>query len=59
MTEPRLKLIAHIRDQIAQGPERYANTAKLQAVAGRMAELLNGEDKNAGPVREVPAVDKR
>lgn len=41
-----MNLVKHLRAQIAQNPEGYANEAKLRAVAGRLAADLTGGTKH-------------
>lgn len=38
--EPRLKLVAHLREQIAADPDAYANPAKLAVVAERLRGVV-------------------
>jgi len=45
MTEPRLKLIAHLRQQIAAG--NYANDAKLRCCVEKLTRDLTGRPESA------------
>ena len=49
MEEPRHDLIAHLREQIEQDPERYANDAKLWVSSGILVveKELTSEDRRS------------